>query len=205
MNRKNLRKAAQVVEENKKDFVTTEKIQNSAQNQETVNAPEQTKEELPMNPIQKVRFMNALAEAADNEEISGILNGMNHGAFIYDLFIESINKKLEELMGNSVSNKDIEKVNTVLGDVENAYYALQDFKNVMIGFRNSNFVQLLQGINQQLGARVEQTEQQQISQQQPNYNPQGMQQHKQPSYNQQQQNEENDYSQQPRGAGIGTI
>jgi len=153
----------------------------------------EVQEEVRLTAIEKVKFMNSLATAAQDEELAEKFKEMEQGDLIYDLFVSAINTKLESLMGGDDQADDqFDQVYNVAEDCNYIRNTMTEFNKLVVGFMGTPLVEILNHLNTQMGGPRWAP-----NQQNPQLPPQ--QQYTNRQYNNQQPNQED--SQQPRGQG----
>ena len=148
------------------------------------------------NPLAKVKLLGDLANACSNPEVVRVLTTLPNGHKIYELFVATIDKELNRIIGGGEKKDDApQHLQDTAGTARYLQQVMEQFKQLMVGFMQTPLVKVLATMNKNLGGKEFQF--------QPNgsQQPQGNSQPQQPA-----QSVDQSYSDEPRrgSPGLGT-
>ena len=117
----------------------------------TAPRQEAREEKREMSTIEKVQVMSALAGVATDEDVKKVLLSKASGELVYNLFVEAVEKKLQEIMDGS-QEKEIHMAN-ILGATGRLDQTLQQFQALVVGFMETPLIEVLSLMNRNLGGK----------------------------------------------------
>jgi hypothetical protein len=102
-----------------------------------------------MTAIQKVKFMNNLAELIESSAFINAVKASPSGEFLLKFFTECAEKKIDEMMSGDAKQTE-QSANNLLKLLSNIHSAMSEFKGMVNAFHSTPLVVTLENLNDKL-------------------------------------------------------
>lgn len=110
--------------------------------------------------IERVKLIGALAGIANDAEIKNLIESREHGAAIYEAFIETVDKKLSEVMGGKEAiDQTAIDLHTIM---HKSAVVMDEFQRFVVGFFDTPITSILTAVNEKLGGEKFEFDQQKL-------------------------------------------
>lgn len=109
----------------------------------------ETEAKTEMTAIQKVKFMNNLAELIESSAFINAVKASPSGEFLLKFFTECAEKKIDEMMSGDVKQTE-QSANNLLKLLSNIHSAMSEFKGMVNAFHSTPLVVTLENLNDKL-------------------------------------------------------
>lgn len=103
------------------------------------------------NLLEKAKLIADLAAAWQNSELARLMKSLPNGERVFEIFSEAVNREMATIMTGK--RDDGPQVQVLSKQVEQMAGAMGNFHNLIMSFMQSPLVQVLNMMNENLGAR----------------------------------------------------
>jgi len=106
-----------------------------------------------MSMIERIQFMNSMAEATTDKDLVDAFHSLKNGKNLYDLFVSSVNSKIEGMM-NGDNSEVVETVSTLGESSQKILDQMFHMHMIMKALHNETLIKALALLNQNLGGKA---------------------------------------------------